>query len=84
LGRFEADVKLREVSTHIARRLTARRAQLGLSLAEVSRRCGVTFQQIHRYETASNTISAPMLWQLSKCLDVDIRYFFEGIEEPAE
>jgi transcriptional regulator with XRE-family HTH domain len=76
LGRFEADVKLREVSTHIARRLTARRAQLGLSLAEVSRRCGVTFQQIHRYETASNTISAPMLWQLSKCLDVDIRYFF--------
>ena len=69
-----------EVSSHVARRLAARRAELGLSLSEVSRRCGVSLQQIHRYEIGSNIISAPMLWQLSKCLDVDIRYFFEGLE----
>lgn len=69
-----------EVSSHVARRLAARRAELGLSLSEVSRRCGVSLQQIHRYEIGSNIISAPMLWQLAKCLDVDIRYFFEGLE----
>jgi transcriptional regulator with XRE-family HTH domain len=69
-----------EVSAHVARRLAARRSELGLSLSEVSRRCGVSLQQIHRYEIGSNIISAPMLWQLSKCLDVDIHYFFEGLD----
>lgn len=68
------------VSVHIGRRLTARRQSLRLSLAEVSQRCGVTLQQIHRYETGANTISAPMLWQLSRCLDVEIAYFFDGID----
>jgi len=69
-----------QVSSHVARRLAARRAELGLSLSEVSRRCGVSLQQIHRYEIGSNIISAPMLWQLFKCLDVDIHYFFEGLD----
>ena len=73
-------VTLEEIGEHIARRLGARRASLRLSLADVASRCGVTLQQIHRYELGANSISAPMLWQLSQCLDVDVRYFFEGIE----
>lgn len=72
------------VSIHLGRRLTARRLSLHLSLAEVSQRCGVTLQQIHRYETGANTISAPMLWQLARCLGVDIAYFFEGMDEDGE
>jgi transcriptional regulator with XRE-family HTH domain len=72
------------VSIHIGRRLTARRLSLHLSLAEVAQRCGVTLQQIHRYETGANTISAPMLWQLARCLGVDIAYFFEGMEDDGE
>jgi hypothetical protein len=65
---------------HVARRLAARRNELRLSLAEVAARCGVSLQQIHRYEVGLNTVSAPMLWQLSRCLAVDIGYFFEGLE----
>jgi transcriptional regulator with XRE-family HTH domain len=67
------------VSLHIGRRLTARRLSLQLSLAEVAQKCGVTLQQIHRYETAANVISAPMLWALARCLGVDVAYFFEGL-----
>ena len=74
-------VALDKISEHVARRLAGRRAELRLSLAEVSGRCGVSLQQIHRYEVGLNTVSAPMLWQLSKCLNVDIRYFFEGMDE---
>src|SRR5437879_7176651 len=65
---------------HVAKRLAARRAELRLSLAEVAARCGVSLQQIHRYEVGLNTISVPMLWQLSRCLVVDIGYFFQGLE----
>lgn len=68
-----------EVSQHIGRQLSARRHGLSLSLAEVARRCGVTLQQIHRYETGENTISAPMLWSLARCLKAPIAYFFEGL-----
>ena len=69
-----------EVSRHIGRQLAARRHGLNLSLAEVAHRCGVTLQQVHRYETGENTISAPMLWSLARCLKTPIAYFFEGLE----
>jgi len=72
---------LQDVSTHLGRRLNELRIAKGLSLAQVASRCGVSLQQIHRYETGDNTISAPMLWSLAQCLDTDIGYFFEGLGE---
>ena len=69
-----------EVSLHVGRRLSARRQSLGLSLSDVAQRCGVTLQQIHRYETGENTMSASMLWTLSRCLKSPVGYFFEGLE----
>jgi transcriptional regulator with XRE-family HTH domain len=80
-GMTSLSVALDKTAEHVARRLAARRAELRLSLAEVAARCGVSLQQIHRYEVGLNSISAPMLWQLSKCLRVDIRYFFEGLDK---
>jgi transcriptional regulator with XRE-family HTH domain len=69
-----------DVNLRIGRRLSARRLSLGLSLADVAARCGVTLQQIHRYEIGANTISAPMLLHLARCLDVDVAYFFAELE----
>lgn len=69
-----------DVNLRIGRRLSARRLSLGLALADVAARCGVTLQQIHRYEIGANTISAPMLLLLARCLDVDVAYFFEELE----
>jgi transcriptional regulator with XRE-family HTH domain len=76
-------MNLDDVSLHIGRRLAARRLELRLSLAEISARCSVSLQQIHRYEIGDNAISAPMLWKLSRCLDVPISYFFEGLASDA-
>jgi transcriptional regulator with XRE-family HTH domain len=73
-----------DLSLHIGQRLAQRRLELKLSLADVSDRCGVSLQQIHRYEIGQNAISAPMLWQLSKCLDAPIDYFFEGLDAEDE
>ena len=68
-----------DIGMHIGRRITARRLALNLSLAEVAEKCGVTLQQIHRYETGANSISVHRLWSLSRCLGVQISYFFEGL-----
>ena len=69
-----------DLSLYVGKRLAERRAELRLSLAELSVRCGVSLQQVHRYETGANTVSAPMLWSLARCLGVPVSYFFEGIE----
>ncbi|HEY0437787.1 MAG TPA: helix-turn-helix transcriptional regulator, partial [Phenylobacterium sp.] len=63
----------------IGRRLRARRRLLGLSQQALGNACGVTFQQIHKYESAVCRLSANMLWKLAGALDVEMSYFFAGI-----
>jgi transcriptional regulator with XRE-family HTH domain len=58
-----------------------RRQELRLTLSQVAERCGVRLQQIHKYETGQNTITAPMLWHLSRCLNVPAEYFFADLED---
>jgi predicted transcriptional regulator len=69
-----------DISVELGRRLAERRRELQLSLAQVAERCGVSLQQIHKYETGQNIISAPMLFQLARCLDVPVSYFYERLE----
>jgi transcriptional regulator with XRE-family HTH domain len=64
---------------NIGRRLRARRRLLSLSQTEVAAACGVTFQQIQKYEAGMVTISASRLWTLAGVLDVPITHFFDGL-----
>jgi transcriptional regulator with XRE-family HTH domain len=66
----------------IGTRLRHRRRLLGLTQGDVARDCGVSFQLVHKYESAVVTISAGMLWRLTQALSVDVGYIFEGIGEP--
>lgn len=68
-----------EVNVAIGRRLAARRRELRLSLAQVSKRCGVTLQQIHKYETGQTGLSVYKLVQLARCLGVHPIYFLEDL-----
>ena len=44
---------------------------------------GIKFQQIQKYETGMNRISASRLWDIAQALDVSISFFFEGFEDDA-
>lgn len=68
------------ITREIGRRLAERRRDLDLSLADVAARCGVSLQQIHKYETGQTPLSVPMLVQLSRCLDAPLTYFLEPVE----
>lgn len=68
-----------EINIAIGREIAVRRRELRLSLANVSRGCGVSLQQIHKYETGQSAVSASMLAQLSHCLDVPVAYFFRSL-----
>jgi transcriptional regulator with XRE-family HTH domain len=68
------------VDIHLGKRLRWRRRHMGLTQQDLGVACGVRFQQIQKYESAANRMSAAVLWRLAKVLQVDVRYFFDGLE----
>lgn len=41
---------------------------------------GIKFQQIQKYETGANRVSASRLWDIADALEVTVAFFFEGVE----
>jgi transcriptional regulator with XRE-family HTH domain len=67
------------IDRHVASRLRLRRLEAGLSQTVLADALGVTFQQLQKYEGATNRISAGALYQLALTLDVPVQYFFDGL-----
>jgi transcriptional regulator with XRE-family HTH domain len=68
------------VDIHLGKRLRWRRRHMGLTQQDLGVACGVRFQQIQKNESAANRMSAAVLWRLANVLQVDVRYFFDGLE----
>ncbi len=67
------------IDEHIGRRIQLRRNMLGLSQKNLACACGVTFQQVQKYETASNRISASRLFEIGRAMDTPVSFFFMGL-----
>lgn len=67
------------IDEHIGKRMQLRRIMLGMSQKDLARICGVTFQQIQKYECAGNRISASRLFELSAALQTPVSFFFSGL-----
>ena len=67
------------VDQHIGQRMQLRRTMMGLSQKDLAKICGVTFQQIQKYESAGNRISASRLFELSAALQTPVSFFFSGL-----
>ncbi len=44
---------------------------------------GIKFQQIQKYETAINRISASRMWDIAATMEVPVSFFFEGLDGQA-
>jgi len=44
---------------------------------------GIKFQQIQKYETGANRISASRMWDIAASLEVPVSFFFEGLDGQA-
>lgn len=65
---------------HVGKRLRTRRYMLGLTQNDIAVALGIKFQQVQKYETGANRISASRLHDAAKALRVPTSYFFEGLE----
>src|SRR5437870_4525439 len=61
----------------VGRRLRARRLERELSQTQLGEQIGVTFQQLQKYETGANRISAGRLQRAAEALGVPMTFFFE-------
>ncbi|MDP3854826.1 helix-turn-helix domain-containing protein [Phenylobacterium sp.] len=70
-----------DIDLHLAKRVFHRRRELNLTQRQLGQLCGVTFQQVQKYECGANRISASMIWRLAEALDVPVHYFYDGLEK---
>src|SRR5262249_54402351 len=68
------------IDKHVGGQLRLRRAQIGMTQSDLGGKLGLSFQAVQKYETGENRISASRLYQLSRVLEVQMGYFFEGLE----
>ena len=69
------------VDVHVGKRVRHRRWMLGMTQQQLADKVGIKFQQIQKYETGMNRISASRLWDISDALGVPISFFFEGLDQ---
>jgi transcriptional regulator with XRE-family HTH domain len=70
------------VDVHVGKRIRHRRWMNGTTQQQLAEKVGIKFQQIQKYETGMNRVSASRLWDIADVLGVGIGFFFEGIETP--
>lgn len=67
------------VDVHVGARLRLRRNLMGMSQEQLGKACGLTFQQIQKYERGTNRMGSSRLYQFAKLLDVPVSYFFDDV-----
>jgi transcriptional regulator with XRE-family HTH domain len=72
--------RAQDMDRHVGARLRERRIRLGLTQQAMAKLIGMTYQQIHKYEKGINRLAAGRLYQIAQTLDVEVSYFFEGLE----
>ena len=75
----QKQVVIGTVDRHVAQRVQLRRGMLGMTQSDLAKRCGISFQQIQKYETAGNRIPASRLFDISQALETSVAFFFSGL-----
>lgn len=68
------------VDVHVGKRIRHRRWLVGMTQQQLAEHVGIKFQQIQKYETGANRVSASRLWDIADALSVEVSFFFEGLD----
>ncbi|MEM6411769.1 MAG: helix-turn-helix transcriptional regulator [Pseudomonadota bacterium] len=69
----------------IGAQIRQRRIMMGFTQDQIADSLGISYQQVQKYETGSNRVSAGRLFEIASLLETDIGWFFPLISsnEPA-
>lgn len=60
-------------------RLKRTREAQGLTQSDLARACGISFQQVYKYETGKNRVSISRLYDLADALGMTVRSLVEDL-----
>jgi transcriptional regulator with XRE-family HTH domain len=68
------------VDAHVGRKIRHQRWMMGMTQQQLAEKVGIKFQQVQKYETGMNRVSASRLWEIAETLGVTIGFFFDGMD----
>lgn len=72
---------INEIDVQVGRMMQIMRTKMGMSQKDLAKITGVTFQQIQKYETASNRIFASRLYEIARAMELPIGRFFGEMDK---
>ncbi len=69
-----------DIDKLVGEKIRNRRVLLGLTQDQVADSLGLSYQQIQKYETGANRVSAGRLYQIAQTLDTTVAWFFEDLD----
>ncbi len=77
--RFKGARSAARIDNAVGDRIRKRRMLLGYTQEQLADTLEISYQQIQKYETGANRVSAGRLFQIAQRLEAPISYFFEGL-----
>jgi DNA-binding transcriptional regulator YiaG len=71
--------QLDALDLQIGRRIRLRRRQLGMNQTDLATRIGVTFQQVHKYESGQSAVTAARLFAIAAAMNCPVDYFYADV-----
>jgi transcriptional regulator with XRE-family HTH domain len=73
-----AKAPIHPVDRIVGNQLRLARTSRGLSQTQLAKASKISFQQVEKYERATNRVSASRLFEFATVLGVDVAYFYRG------
>ncbi len=77
--RFKGARQAARIDHQVGERIRRRRTFLGYTQEQLAESLDISYQQVQKYETGANRVSAGRLFQIAQRLEVPIAFFFEGL-----
>lgn len=71
------------VDIHVGKRIKLRRTIMSVSQDQLAGDIGVTFQQVQKYESGYNRVSASRLYDIAAVLTCPIQFFYDDMPDTA-
>lgn len=65
-----------EIDSRIGEMIVLLRKRQGITQRDIARHLGITFQQVHKYESAQSRLSASALYKIAQLLQVPVDALF--------
>lgn len=73
------DTDMKTMDKNVGKRIRIRRIEKGLTQQHLANSIGLSYQQIQKYETGSNRVSAGRLFFIAKILEAPLSYFYQEL-----